>query len=50
VSFKPDKIVTTNNNNFVKTIYRDHGLFVLKISEINKNDSSSVYLIESYDI
>jgi hypothetical protein len=52
VSFKSDKIVTTNNNNCENNILWicDHGFFALNISELNKNDSSSVYLIESYDI
>lgn len=39
IKVSSDKIVTTNNNNFVGKIYCDHGFFVLNISEINKNDS-----------
>jgi hypothetical protein len=50
VSFESDKIVMTKNNVFVGKGYWDHGLFVLDISEINKNVSSAAYLIDSYMI
>jgi hypothetical protein len=50
VSFESDKIVMTKNNVFVGKGYCDQGLFVLDISEINKNVSSAAYLIDSYDM
>ncbi|KAK2360887.1 hypothetical protein QL285_086105 [Trifolium repens] len=43
VSFESDKIVMTKNNVFVGKGYCDQGLFVLDISEINKNVSSAVH-------
>ena len=51
VSFESDKIVMTKNNVFVGKGYCDQGLFVLNIDEIiNKNASSSAYLIDSIDM
>ena len=51
ISFESDKIVMTKNNIFLGKGYCDQGLFILNVSEvINKNVSSSAYLIDSYDI
>ena len=51
VSFESDKIVMTKNNIFVGKGFCNQGLFVLSISEvINRNASSSAYLVDSYDI
>ena len=51
MSFEYDRIVMTTNNIFVGEGFCNQGLFVLSISEIiNGNDSSSAYLVDSYDI
>lgn len=50
VSFESDKIVMTKNNVFVGKGYCDQGLFVLNISEIMNESTSSAYIVDSYDI
>ena len=51
ISFESDKIVITKNNVFMGKVYCDQGLFVLYVSEvINEKTSSSTYLIDSYYI
>ncbi|KAK7287237.1 hypothetical protein RIF29_00393 [Crotalaria pallida] len=50
VTFESDKIVMTKNNVFVGKGYCDQGLFVLNIDNMNEIVSSSVYLIDSYDM
>ena len=51
MSFEYDKIVITKNNVFVGKKFCNQGLFVLGISEVmNGNSSSSVYLVDSYDV
>ena len=51
VSFEYDKIVMTKNNVFVGKGFCNQELFVLSISEVmNENTSSSAYLVDSYDV
>jgi len=49
VSFEYDKIVMTENNVFMGKGYCDQGLFILNISEII-NEYSSTYIVDSYDM
>ena len=51
VSFESDKTVMTKNNVFVGKGLCNQGFFVLSISKvINENSSSSAYLVHSYDV
>ena len=51
VSFEYDKIVMTKNNVFARKGFCNQELFVLSISEVmNENTSSSAYLVDSYDV
>ena len=53
ISFEFDKTIMTKNNVFVGKGYYDQGFFMLNVYEVindNASSSSSILLIDSYDI
>ena len=50
--FDSEKKVLTNNDDFVGKSYCNQGLFMLNVSQImnNKTSSSSVYIVDSCDV
>ena len=50
MSFEYDKIVMTKNNVFMGKGFCNQGLFVLSISKVMNGNSSSAYLVDSYNV
>ena len=50
MSFESDKIVMTKNNVFMGKGFCNQGLFVLSISKVMNGNSSSAYLVDSYNV